>query len=161
MRRPSVLVLSFVLLLASVAPTFADVTAFIGTATAPTNRQTRGFAIGIGLLIVGFEFEYANINEDLEEGSPAVRTGTTNVLLQTPFAIGGLQLYVTSGAGLYRETLGTSRQETNVLFNSGLGAKVSLLGPVRVRVDYRVMKLRGDPLASVVHRLYGGLNLTF
>ncbi len=39
--------------------------------------------------------------------------------------------------------------------------KVSLLGPVRARVDYRVFKLRGDPLHSTVHRVYAGLNLAF
>ena len=161
MRRPSVLVLSFVLLLASVAPTFADVTAFIGTATAPTNRQTRGFAIGIGLLIIGFEFEYANINEDLEEGSPAVRTGTTNVLLQTPFPVGGMQFYVTTGGGVYREKLGDVLQETHVGVNTGGGVKVTLLGPIRARLDYRVFKLRGAPLYATVHRVYAGLNLAF
>ena len=42
-----------------------------------------------------------------------------------------------------------------------LGVKVSVLGPVRARLDYRVFKLRGDALYSTVHRVYAGLNLAF
>ena len=34
--------------------------------------------------------------------------------------------------------------------------KISLLGPLRARLDYRVFKLRGEPLHSVVHRVYAG-----
>ena len=45
--------------------------------------------------------------------------------------------------------------------NTGGGVKVSLLGPLRARVDYRVFKLRGDPLHAIVHRVYVGLNLAF
>jgi hypothetical protein len=39
--------------------------------------------------------------------------------------------------------------------------KISLLGPLRARVDYRVFKLQGDPLHDVVHRVYAGVNLRF
>ena len=52
-------------------------------------------------------------------------------------------------------------QETHVGVNTGGGVKVSLLGPVRARLDYRLFKLRGDPLHSTVHRVYAGLNLAF
>jgi hypothetical protein len=48
-----------------------------------------------------------------------------------------------------------------VAVNTGGGVKISLLGPVKARVDYRVFKLRGDPLHSTVHRLYAGVNLAF
>jgi hypothetical protein len=43
-----------------------------------------------------------------------------NVLLQTPVAIFGVQPYFTTGAGLYRETLGT-HQDTSFGFNTGGG----------------------------------------
>jgi hypothetical protein len=36
-----------------------------------------------------------------------------------------------------------------------------LAGPLRARFDYRVFRLRGEPLHDVVHRLYVGANLTF
>ena len=154
---------SFVLaaaLLAVAAPAFADATIFIGTNATPSNRQVKGFAGGISLLVVAFEFEYANTSEVALESAPGLRTGMGNALLQTPFAILGVQPYLTTGGGIYRETLGT-RQETSFGINSGGGVKISLLGPVRVRVDYRVFKLKGDPLHDTAQRVYAGLNLDF
>jgi hypothetical protein len=149
-----------VALLAGATPAFADATVFLGTASAPTNRTTRGFALGAGLLIVGFEFEYGDTVEDPEEGAPSRRTGMGNVYVQTPVAIYGLQPYLTTGGGVYRESLGTL-SETNFGLNSGGGVKISLLGPVRARIDYRVFSLRGSPVQSTSHRLYVGLNLRF
>ena len=148
------------LVLACAAPAFADATAFIGTTTTPANRPTKGVAVGVGLVIIGFEFEYASASETPEDAAPALRTGMGNVLLQTPFPVAGMQFYVTTGAGLYRESLG-ERQETHAGFNSGGGAKISLIGPLRARLDYRLFKLRGEPLHSVVHRIYAGVNLAF
>ena len=72
-----------------------------------------------------------------------------------------MQFYWTTGGGGYRERLGESHQETNVVFNTGGGAKVSVVGPLKVRFDYRVMKLHGSPLFSTLHRLYAGLNVSF
>jgi hypothetical protein len=140
------------MLLAGPVPAFADATAFIGTTSSPANRTAKGFAVGIGLLIVGFEFEYSSTSEEVSEAAPSLRTGMGNVLLQTPFAIFGLQPYATMGAGLYRERLGDV-QETSLGVNTGGGVKISLLGPIRARVDYRVFNLRGDPLHSTVHRV--------
>jgi hypothetical protein len=141
-------------------PAWADLTAFIGTASAPANRTTRGFAIGAGLLVIGFEFEYGDTVEDALEGAPSLRTGMGNVLIQTPIPIFGLQPYFTTGAGIYRERLGTN-SETSFALNNGGGVKISLIGPVRARIDYRVFSLRGDPIEDTVHRLYAGVNLAF
>ena len=127
---------------------------------APSNRTTRGFALGAGLLVVGFEFEYGDTVEDLAGGAPSLRTGMGNLLIQTPFAIFGLQPYFTTGGGVYRESLGIL-SETNFGINNGGGVKISLIGPVRARVDYRVFTLRGSPIEDTVQRLYVGLNLKF
>jgi hypothetical protein len=35
------------------------------------------------------------------------------------------------------------------------------VGPLRLRLDYRVFQLRGHPLHAQSQRLYAGLNLTF
>ena len=148
------------LLVGSATPAFADATLFIGGTTTPSNRQVKGFALGAGLLIVGFEFEYANTSEDIDAAAPGLRTFMGNVLLQTPIAVMGLQPYFTTGGGGFRETLDTV-QETHVGVNTGGGVKISLLGPLRGRVDYRVFKLRGSPLHDVVHRFYVGANLKF
>ncbi len=159
MRLARLLVLSG-LLLSTASNAWADATVFLGTATAPSNRTTRGFAIGAGLLIIGFEFEYGDTVEDELDAAPSLRTGMGNLLIQTPFAIAGFQPYFTTGAGVYRESLG-SIDETNFGINNGGGVKISLVGPVRARVDYRVFSLRGSPIEDTVQRLYVGLNLKF
>ena len=141
-------------------PARADITAFIGADTTPSNRQVRGFAVGAGLLIVAFEFEYANVSEDLASLAPSLKTGMGNVLLQTPVALLGIQPYFTTGVGVYQESLDT-REDTSVGFNTGGGAKISLIGPLRLRVDYRVFKLGSGALNSPAHRIYVGLNLKF
>lgn len=145
---------------AASVPASADATIFIGSTATPANRPVKGLAFGIGLLLVGFELEFADTDETVAEAAPALRTGMGNVLLQTPIPIAGMQFYVTTGGGLYRERLGT-RQETQFGINTGGGAKISLLGPLRARIDYRAFKLRGEPVHSVVHRIYAGANLAF
>jgi hypothetical protein len=141
----------------------ADATAFIGVHTNPERQQVRGFAGGFSLLIVGFEGEYTTAGEDELDGTPSLMTASGNVFLQTPIPILGTRFYLTSGVGLYREELDAiNHSETNVAFNSGGGAKITLIGPLRVRLDYRVLKLRGEPLRpSALHRLYAGINLSF
>jgi hypothetical protein len=141
-------------------PAYADATLFIGANRTPTNRPARGVAAGLSLLIIGFEFEYSDTAEDITAGAPSLRSGMLNVLAQTPIPVAAMQFYATIGAGLYQERLGT-RQETNGGVNAGGGVKISLLGPLRLRVDYRVFTLRGDPLHDHAQRLYAGLNLAF
>ena len=160
MSRTRVLLFALLLGPLSASPAFADLTAFLGTTTTPANRAAKGFAVGVGLVIIGFEFEYSSTSERIEESAPSLRTGMGNVLVQTPVAILGLQPYFTTGGGMYREALGEVK-ETHVAMNTGGGVKISLLGPIRARLDYRVFKLRGSPLHSTVHRLYAGVNLAF
>ena len=157
---------ALLVLLLAATPAFADATVFIGSTTTPSNRAAKGVALGIGLLIVGFEFEYSDTGEQFEDGVPSLRTGMGNVLLQTPFPVAGMQFYVTAGGGGYRERLIGDRtepvhQETHIGINTGGGVKVTLLGPIRARLDYRVFKLRGEPLHDTVHRVYAGLNFAF
>lgn len=138
----------------------ADITAFIGLTPTPETRSARGFSFGFGLLIVGFEVEYANAIEDADEGSPSLQTGSGNILIQTPVDIAGMQLYGTAGGGLYRERLLTE-QETSLSTNVGGGAKIRLAGPLRLRLDYRIFRLRGDALYQTYQRFYAGANLAF
>ena len=148
------------LVLGAAAHASADVTAFLGFTPTPQNRALRGFAIGGGLLVIGFEFEYANVSEDLVEALPSLQTGSGNVLLQTPVDIARMQFYGTTGAGIFRERLG-SRQETHVGTNVGGGVKFRLAGPLRLRVDYRIFRLQGEPLHQTYQRFYAGANLSF
>ena len=140
-------------------PGSADVTAFVGSARTPSHRMARGFALGMSLLLLGFEFEFSDSLEDQMAGAPSLRTGMFNVLLQTRSPI-GLQFYGTVGGGLYRERLGAV-QNTHGGINAGGGVKLTLAGPLRARLDYRVFTLQGNPLFSRPQRIYAGLNLAF
>jgi hypothetical protein len=160
MKTARALMLAASLSAIAATPAFADITGFIGANTTPENRHAQGFAIGAGVLVLGFEFEYASNPDQPEALAPSLHTGSGNLLIQTPFAIYGFQPYFTTGLGIYRETLGR-RQDTGVAFNTGGGVKISLIGPIRLRLDYRVLKLGDEALESTVHRLYAGLNLKF
>ena len=149
-----------VALLGIASPAAADITAFLGVNPTPTNRATKGFAVGTGLLVVGFEFEYAHANEDLIEGSPSLRTFMFNGLVQTPIPIAGMQFYATAGGGVYRESL-NDNSETNLGVNVGGGVKMTLVGPLRLRLDYRVTTLKGDPRYPRPQRFYAGVNVKF
>ncbi len=138
----------------------ADVTVFTGVNSTPSNRAARGFAAGLSLLVLGFEFEYSSTIEDELLGAPSLRTGMFNVLVQTPVPLAGLQFYGTTGGGVYRETL-AGLQETSVGMNFGGGVKIDRAGPVRARIDYRVFSLRGQPLVAKPRRVYFGLNVAF
>ncbi|MCC7417989.1 MAG: hypothetical protein IT176_12705 [Acidobacteria bacterium] len=160
MRIPRAIALAAALSVVCAGTARADATAFLGANLSPANRAVRGGALGFGLLIVGFELEYASTPGDPQADAPGLRTGSANILLQTPIAFMGIQPYFTTGGTVYREALGTHR-DTSFGVNTGGGVKISLVGPVRLRVDYRVLKLGKGALTSPAHRVYAGLNLKF
>ena len=147
------------LLLSLAAPAYADLTFIVGANQTPSSRAVKGFALG-GCGMVAMEFEYASNGENLSEVTPALRTFMGNMLVQTPFAVAGFQPYATAGIGYYRERLDT-HQESALAFNSGVGVKVRIFGPLMARADYRVLKLRGESLYGTVHRIYSGVHLAF
>jgi opacity protein-like surface antigen len=155
-----ILTLGLAALLALCLPSraLADVTVFLGASTSPSTRQVRGAAAGAGLLIIGFEFEYADTTGDPAAAAPALKTGMASVLLQTPAAVMRVQPYFLTGAGIYQEDLGAHSDQG---FAVGTGAKITLFGPIRLRLDYRVFKLGSGALISPTHRFYAGLNLKF
>ena len=151
---------AMLLTLAGSTPAFADLTGFVGANMTPANRFVRGLSAGAGLLIVGLEFEYANTLDDTTALAPGLKTGMGSVLLQTPVALMGIQPYFATGGGFYQEELG-ARRDRGLAVGTGGGAKISLAGPLRLRVDYRVIKLGSGALTSPTHRIYAGLNLKF
>jgi opacity protein-like surface antigen len=147
------------------APAFADITAFLGVNPTPLSRPVKGAAVGVGLLVVGFEFEYADTSDKLadnpaEGDAPRLRTYMGNGLVQTPIPIAGMQFYATAGGGVYREAFERT-SETHVGINVGGGVKMKLAGPLRLRLDYRVFTLKGSPAHERPQRFYAGLNLKF
>ena len=159
MTRVRTAILVLAALAATPAAARADITAFVGATTTPETRMARGLAFGLGFVVVGFEFEYSNTPEDLEAGAPSLWSASGNLLLQTPM-IAGFQPYFTTGGGMYGEELNLHEQ-TGFAPNIGGGVKISLAGPLRLRVDYRIFRLGEDALYSSTHRIYGGLNLNF
>ena len=178
------------LLLGASPRAHADITAFLGAsrvtaapevvafeASDKQFRTTKGLAVGFGLVIVGFEFEWADTGGDEQcFGSPvstplcapSLMTGMGNVLLQTPRGVTPVQVYGTVGAGVYREhwefSDGSDRPDDNdygVGTNVGGGVKIDLIGPLRLRLDYRIFKLANDAYNKTPQRVYVGANLAF
>ena len=89
-----------------------------------------------------------------------MKTYSGNVFVQTPVEVKGTQFYATAGAGGYQEYLGPL-EETHASLNFGGGIKVRVLGPVRLRLDYRVFRLKGEPLYPTYQRFYAGANIAF
>jgi len=161
-RRTRSILLAALLVVTAPSAALADGTVFLGANTTPSNRTAKGFAVGMGVLLLGFEFEYSSTGDNVEASAPSLKTYMGNVLIQTPFEIFGIQPYFTTGVGGYRESLESIRhQETNVATNIGGGAKIGLMGPVRLRLDYRMFGLTGGALNTPAHRIYAGLNLKF
>lgn len=161
LQRLSFICVVFCLVVLIPSAARADLTAFLGSNPTPTARLVKGVSAGVGLVIVGFEFEYAHTNEDREQAAPGLWTYMFNGLLQTPFPIAGMQFYGTAGGGVFHETLNDVFSETNVGINVGGGIKLSLAGPLRLRFDYRVFTLQGSPMYSKPQRFYAGVNLKF
>lgn len=146
------------LLVAAATPARADITGFFGFSPTPAKHTTKGFSLGVSIVLVGFEFEQAQTSANEAKGAPAVRTTSFNAALQTP--TGGTQLYLTGGGGWYKETY-RDREDTGVATNVGGGIKLALAGPVRLRLDYRVFNLRNNPLYKNPKRFYAGINIAF
>ena len=176
--RLHVLPAALLLLAASAAPAHADLTAFLGAQGNPSTRLTRGVSAGSGFLVIGFEGEYAQASGEDDCSAllgspcaPSVRTVMFNGLVQTPKGIiPGTQLYATIGGGYYRvryETLDVQKEGFGT--NLGGGAKISLVGPLRLRLDYRIFQLTDEFEASTggigfdktSHRFYAGANIDF
>ena len=161
MKRPLLpvtLLFAFALGLSCPTRAWADATAFWGQTTTPTNRTAKGFAVGVSLLVIGFEYEYSNTSEDDVNAAPKLISHMGNFLLQTPSARG--QLYFEAGGGYYQETF-RDFQDSGFGTNLGGGIKVTIYGPIRVRFDYRIFNLHGQPLYGTPKRFYVGAVVAF
>ena len=154
----AVVALAIAALVATPSNAAADLTFFLGLSPTPDARSARGFAVGINLLIVGFEFDYSNVTEEPTTNAPGLRSGMFNVIVMTPTT--GVQLYGTVGGGMYRE-YSFAETETHFGTNIGGGLKIKLAGPIRLRLDYRIYALSGSPVQRAPQRFYAGLNIAF
>ncbi len=161
-RAGRTLPLALLALLVGAVPgrAFADLTVFAG-GTSTISRASGGAALGLSLQPVGLEFEFATAPARRAAGKPALHTGLFNLLVGTPFRAGGrIQVYGSVGGGMYRERL-EEYTRTNLAVSGGGGVYLSLAGPFRLRVDYRLFALRGDAFHRRPRRAYAGLDLAF
>ncbi|MYK89865.1 MAG: hypothetical protein F4018_16845 [Acidobacteria bacterium] len=61
---------------------------------------------------------------------------------------------------MYRERTG-SHAQTNLAAGAGAGVNISLRGPLRLRIDYRLLVLRGAREDRRPRRVYAGLSMPF
>ena len=83
-----------------------------------------------------------------------------NLELHTP-TVAGLEFYGTAGGGLYRERLADHQVTAFGGQRWRWGVKVTVVGPVGMRFDYRAYSLSGDALHDRTQRVYAGLNVAF
>lgn len=140
------------------APASADGTFFYGYAPKPAGRPARGFALGATMAIVGFEFEYSNIDQVESRSAAGLKTYMFNGLIVSPTS--AVQVYLTAGGGIYNQALGEV-SNTGFGTNFGGGIKFTLAGPLRIRLDYRVFAQSGDAIDKTTQRFYGGANVSF
>ncbi len=138
-----------------------NVTAFAGVAMAPGPYAAIGVAVGVRPrpIPVSLEFEYSRSRSDPAAGVPAIATFAGNLLVQWPRQPSRFQFYGTFGLGLYVLLLDHHSSEANDARNIGGGAKVTLTGPLKLRMDYRAFFLApiGGEYHSNEHRFYVGI----
>jgi hypothetical protein len=142
-------------------PFQADGTAFVGVTMVPTARRSRGVAFGGGGPAVRYEIEYAGSVRDSTKGAPSVQTAMVNLLVQPAGPVPSVRFYGTVGVGIYGESFGNGSGSTDTGTNVGGGAKITLAGPLRLRLDYRAFFFRGTAVYSKPQRIYAGIILGF
>jgi len=138
-----------------------NITAFAGVAMAPGPHPAIGVAVGHKPRPgpVSLEFEYWRSRRDPAAGVPAIGTFAVNILTQPSRQRSRFQFYGTFGVGLYALLRDPQVSEVTEARNIGGGAKVTLAGPLKLRMDYRAFflaKLDGDYPPNE-HRFYVGI----
>ena len=138
-----------------------NATAFAGAAMTPDPQVAIGVAVGVRPrpTAVSLEFEYSRSGSDPAEGVPAIVTFSVNFLLQFPVQPSRYQFYGTFGVGVYGLLRDSTSSEPDGVRNFGGGAKITVAGPFKLRVDYRAFRLAPIPREyhSNEHRLYVGV----
>lgn len=148
------------LVVAAPGRAFADLTVFAGRATT-ISRTSGGAALGLSLQPLSLEFEFAIAPAQRSAGKPALQTGLFNLMVGTPSRTGRrIGVYGLVGGGMYRERF-DEHAATGFAVGGGGGFYLRVVGPLRLRFDYRLFALRGGALHRRPERAYAGLSLAF
>jgi hypothetical protein len=142
-----------------------NVTAFAGVTMDPAARPSVGVAVGGGSHVtpIRWELEFARSRRDPAKGVPSIGTFTMSLVVEPNGQIPNVRFYGVVGAGVYGE-LYENRMgfEPDSAWSLGGGAKLALMGPLKLRLDYRAFFLAGSgAYASKPQRLYAGIGLGF
>lgn len=105
---------------------------------------------------VSLEFEYSRSRPGPVVSGSGIATFAGNILVQPSRQRSRFQYYGTFGVGLYalmRDYQGSTDSARNI----GRGAKVTLAGPWKLRMDYRAFLLAGLGGEHLAHRFYVGI----
>jgi hypothetical protein len=152
-------------LMLSAAPAVAQppdspvsITAFGGVAMAFGPHPATGVAIALKPHPgpVSLEFEYLRSRPDPFASGSGIASLAGNILVQPSWQRSRFQYYGTLGVGFYslvRDYQGSTDSARNI----GGGAKVTLAGPWKLRMDYRAFLLARTGGAQLAHRFYVGV----
>ena len=159
-RRPAFLGLVLLIGLFRTPPASAiGLTGFLQSAS-PGSRAGIGFAVSVSLFteILTLEGEYSRARAEI--ASPSLTIWSGNILLVLPVEVVRLRPYLATGFGFYRQ-IAADASETSFCTLPGFGTYLRLGGPLHARIEYRFIRLRGNPLQQDQRRFYGGLTLKF
>jgi len=125
-----------------------NLTAFAGAAMAPDAHAVSGIGVGVRPQPgpVSIEFEYSGRRIDRTRSVPSIVTFAGNFLVQVPVRQSRFELYAAFGVGFYiLQPDHQSGEDSDSAWNFGGGAKVTLAGPLKLRMDYRVFRLAPIP----------------
>ena len=171
MAQRAARVIGFIALMfvVTATPARADAIAFMGAITG--NNGTPAIGVAFGRFpqeldsIVGFDLEIVRTPGGPRSGRSWIETFGGNLLVQWSVHRRAL-MYAAGGPGVYAETTGDGGGTDLVGYgNAGGGIKISVAGPLMVRLDYRLMIIgHADASAEVPrhrHRATVGFGLAF
>ena len=139
-----------------------SLTALAGVAIMFGTYPSTGFAVALKPHPgpVSVEFEYLRSRSDPVASGSGIATFAGNILVQPLQQRSRFQFYGTLGVGLY-SVMRDYQGSTDSARNIGGGAKVTLAGPWKLRMDYRAFLLAGTGGEQLAHRFYVGIAAGF
>ncbi len=134
------------------AQTSGSMTVLTGVYSAARAKPAIGYAWGFGKAGGGGELEYAGTRGSGEEAGSI----TLAWFIPTPLKVRRSPVYGIAGFGAYADSHRAELQETIV---AGMGTKVQVAGPIKLRIEYRLFLLR-DAFPPP-RRLSAGLSVGF